>query len=502
MHQATPLTGTTDTTANAEIKEYQHFTYNEAKSAISGNINGDGSLVLNVYYTRDTYTIAIEVNNAKAGTVTGNGTYLFDKQITLTATTNAGYTFLGWYEGEAFINDATSLTFTVENDVSYTAKWFTHTDTKYIVNYYWQNIDDDDYTLHETVKLIGITDTEAIAEIKEYEHFTFNENESEIIGNINGDDSLVLGVYYTRNIYSLSIYESRGGVITKIGNYKYGKEIETKATPYLGYNFLGWYYNEEIISTEPYYTLAIDKNITAKFEEKEEMSNFSFTTNTSSCSITGILDETVTEITVPDYVTGIRKGVFAGCDSLTVIRVPFLDGKISTLFSADPPSSLKNITITGGAIAEDAFENCDNITSVILGDKVTDIGNTAFISCDNLKSVIIGNSVTSIGGAAFKNCYRLRTIIIGNSVTSIASEAFYDCSISDVFIPKSVTFIGYRAFLYCPLSKVTFEDTSNWYSVKYDNAGTHYSPINVEDSADVAEKMNAYWSVGYGFIKK
>ena len=232
------------------------------------------------------------------------------------------------------------------------------------------------------------------------------------------------------------------------------------------------------------------------------MSNFNFTSNTSSCSITGIKDKIVTKIIVPDYVTGISKGVFAGCNSLSVIGVPFLDGDLSTLFSADPPSSLKSITITGGAIAYGAFENCDNITSVILGDKVTTIEATAFLSCDELTSVIIGNGVTSIGGSAFKNCYRLSSITIGNSVTAIGDYAFYDCSIYNVFIPKSVTSIGYRAFLYCPLSMVTFEDTSNWYSVLSDNFGTHYNPIDVGNPEEIAKRMNDYFSVTHYFIKK
>ncbi|MBR6688176.1 MAG: leucine-rich repeat domain-containing protein, partial [Clostridia bacterium] len=48
--------------------------------------------------------------------------------------------------------------------------------------------------------------------------------------------------------------------------------------------------------------------------------------------------------------------------------------------------------------------------------------------CDSLTSVIIGDSVTSIGDGAFWNCYSLTSIVISDSVTSIGEKAFYGCS--------------------------------------------------------------------------
>ncbi|MBR2384256.1 MAG: InlB B-repeat-containing protein, partial [Clostridia bacterium] len=140
------LRGTTDTLATADIKEFDHFTFIEGESIISGNIDGDGSRVLVVKYTRDKYTISTARNNEKAGSVTGACTYKFDKEITLTAITNAGYTFLGWYEGEDLVCESEEFTFNAEKGVTYTATWFTHTDTEYKVEYYLQNLEDDNYT--------------------------------------------------------------------------------------------------------------------------------------------------------------------------------------------------------------------------------------------------------------------------------------------------------------------------------------------------------------------
>ncbi len=118
------LTGTTDTTATAEQKLFEHFTFIEHESNIlSGNINGNGNLVLKVYYTRDSYTVTTEVSNSKAGSVVEGGTYPYGTEITLTATTNSGYTFLGWYEGETFLTNEKEYSFTVTKNVDIVAMY-------------------------------------------------------------------------------------------------------------------------------------------------------------------------------------------------------------------------------------------------------------------------------------------------------------------------------------------------------------------------------------------
>ena len=62
-------------------------------------------------------------------------------------------------------------------------------------------------------------------------------------------------------------------------------------------------------------------------------------------------------------------------------------------------------------IAYRAFYKCDSLTSVVIGDSVTSIGEYAFFWCDSLISVVIGDSVTSIGEYAFDDCYKLVEVI-------------------------------------------------------------------------------------------
>ena len=89
---------------------------------------------------------------------------------------------------------------------------------------------------------------------------------------------------------------------------------------------------------------------------------------------------------------------------------------------------------TAALISDYAFYNYSSLTSVVIGNSITSIGNESFEGCDSLTSVVIGNGVTSIGNNAFVFCRSLTSIVIGSSVTSIGDSAFSNCdSLSKVY---------------------------------------------------------------------
>ena len=115
-------------------------------------------------------------------------------------------------------------------------------------------------------------------------------------------------------------------------------------------------------------------------------------------------------------------------------------------------TSLTSVTIPNSVtcIGRRAFKNCSSLTSVTIPNSVTSIGSGAFKNCSSLTSVTIPNSVMSIGDEAFSDCSGLTSITIPNSVTSIEEETFYGCtSLTSVTIPNSVTSIERYAFAYC-----------------------------------------------------
>ncbi|MBE6356270.1 MAG: hypothetical protein E7058_04055, partial [Lentisphaerae bacterium] len=64
-----------------------------------------------------------------------------------------------------------------------------------------------------------------------------------------------------------------------------------------------------------------------------------------------------------------------------------------------------------------------NITSIVIPDGVTTIGNRAFDDCRSLTSVTIPDSVTTIGDSAFSGCTSLTSVTIPDSVTTIGDGA-------------------------------------------------------------------------------
>ncbi len=74
--------------------------------------------------------IALAVNDNEAGTVDGVGKTVAGRQTTITANTNKGYTFVGWYNGTTLLSNKESYSFVITEemqDVTYTAKWTSYT---------------------------------------------------------------------------------------------------------------------------------------------------------------------------------------------------------------------------------------------------------------------------------------------------------------------------------------------------------------------------------------
>ena len=153
---------------------------------------------------------------------------------------------------------------------------------------------------------------------------------------------------------------------------------------------------------------------------------------------------------------------FIGCRSLTSLVIPDSVTNIGD-YAFSGFRSLTDIVIPDGvtSIGDCAFENCSSLSSVVIPDSVTSIGKCAFEGCRSLTDIVISDGVTSIGKCAFEGCCSLTDIVIPDGVTSIGECAFANCSsLTDIVIPDGVTSIGNDAFGGCSfLSSVVIPDS-------------------------------------------
>lgn len=237
--QTENLTGATGAAVEAVVQTipgYHEDTENES-AVKSGTIAADGTLVLRVYYVRDTYTLTFK----NAGEDDFVSTRRWGESITAPAltVTKPGYA-LSW---------SPALPETMpQSDSTYTAVWTAKGDIAYKVEHYQQNADDDGYTLHDTDPLTGATDAEVTAVARNYDHFVLNESAAGTVpsGVIAADGSLVLRLYYDRETLRVTFDAGEGGTLTDEAEktFRYGQTFSVTDPTRPDYHFIGWYLPE------------------------------------------------------------------------------------------------------------------------------------------------------------------------------------------------------------------------------------------------------------------
>ncbi len=107
---------------------------------------------------------------------------------------------------------------------------------KVVVNHHWQNVADDNYTLHETVETTAVTGTKLVDVHKSYEGFYNLLYEHPTVA---ADGSTIVDVYYDRYYYLMK-FELDGGYGIEPIYARYGAPIEIGTPTQAGYGFEGW----------------------------------------------------------------------------------------------------------------------------------------------------------------------------------------------------------------------------------------------------------------------
>ena len=231
-------------------KTFEGFTYSDADKDVV--VNSDGSTVVNVYYSRNsykvTYTYGDKMGNAVEHTVK-YGAALPEAPVF----TVVGYSFAGWDSDLASTMPA--------SDLIYVAKWTAGINTEFTVEHYYQNANDDGYTVVDTEIRYGTTESTVNGANykKNLAEAIFESAESKTV---NADGSTVIKIYYVRTSYTLTFtYGDKAGERVAY-TLRYGQSISyNPAFTVEGYVFAGW--DSEIPATMPGKDVTVNATWTA-----------------------------------------------------------------------------------------------------------------------------------------------------------------------------------------------------------------------------------------------
>lgn len=213
---------------------------------------------------KPTYTITTSAT--VGGTVSGAGTYEQGSSVTLTATPENGYLFVGWTENNEQISTDESFTFIVDRDRTLAANFVPITQSTYTINVSatagGTASGEGEYEEGSSVTLIATPESE-------YLFIGWTENGEQV----SSDESFTFVVEQDRTFvanfepisnptYTVQVISTQGGTVEGGGSYEKGTFIMVNAVPDNGYRFLYWEENGEQVSPVANVTFMVIRNRT------------------------------------------------------------------------------------------------------------------------------------------------------------------------------------------------------------------------------------------------
>ncbi|MFA6866447.1 MAG: leucine-rich repeat protein [Clostridia bacterium] len=218
----------------------------------------------------------------------------------------------------------------------------------------------------------------------------------------------VIHAYYYLNI---NLVDSESGN-TQI-NYDLNQSVESIAVGQKeNYDFYGWYYDASFTNKVVFPLQFVEnKTIYARWLQTTTNTDFTF----ADGEITG----------------------FTGSGTDLVLPYKYKN------------ASDEEVEIT--KIADSAFLNNTNITSISLPGTIVEIGESAFEGCTSLTTISYPdtNNVATINDRAFYNCRNINKFEFGKNLESIGTSVFFECSdLTDIDLSNTkLSIIGDSAFI-------------------------------------------------------
>lgn len=273
------LGGTTDKTVTAAAKDFPGFTFNKNISGTvqSGIVAGDGSLVLKLYYTRNSYTITFVADDIIDSELPASITKKYGDSLGVepeaTAAVGQGYDFAYWWDTDTNENNIFEFDTMPAKNVSLKPRWFPRGDTPYRVEYYMQDANGE-YVLEPglTEYKKGTTNTTVSAPRSDFDSKDYIAPAASNL-KIYRRGTTVVEYRYDRKKYTVT-YDATGGTIsgTPAKSLMWGaplpKDIEITRE---NFEFVGWY-RDRAMSGDPVAVMP-NENVTlyARWKLKDDL---------------------------------------------------------------------------------------------------------------------------------------------------------------------------------------------------------------------------------------
>ena len=499
------LTGTAGASITPSVKSYTGFT---SPSARTVTVAPDGSLVVDYYYTRNSYTITMVTNGGNTITAI---TQKYQSALTMPNATRSGYTFGGWFTNVDLTTAFISTTMPSSNTTVYA---------------YWTEENkpsDFSYSGSSTITISGYKGADTTVVVPSYIG-------GKLVKTVGGS-AFANKTTITKVVIPSSVATIESGVFAGCTS------LQELNVPFIGSSQdFGAAYTVQNSTTYPWttnasgvlsssnhgnstsseYSITATKDITIFFEYK--------TSSEANCDKLTILKngtqlaQTSGSTSYVDYSVQLNAGdiltfryskdasasLYDDCAYIRNIRACAAYSNFGYFFGTTEktgttavvqntttyyiPSSLRKVVSATSGIADYAFENCTmleeihvagadyigknafkNCTSLKrlnsttngvfnLPEEATEIREYAFYNCSQLVQITTGSDIKNIGQYAFSGCTALSkmnsttagSIIMLEGLESVGTYAFQNvANAKTVVVPSTVTSIGASAFSGC-----------------------------------------------------
>ncbi|MBR3427442.1 MAG: T9SS type A sorting domain-containing protein [Bacteroidales bacterium] len=351
------------------------FGYNKITYIATINITGGGTQY---------YNVSVMANPTNGGTVSGDGAYQLGQSCTVTATPNAGYTFVNWMENGNVVSTNAVYTFNVTGNHYLTAN-FQAQPQNYTVSVSANPTNGGTVSgggTYQQGQSCTVTATPATG-------FTFlrwTENGSQVSTNasytftVTGNRTLVAQFQALPQNYTISVSANptNGGTVSGGGTYQQGQQCTVHATANTGYTFTNWTENGNVVSTNANYSFTVTSNRTL-------VANFTAQTYTITATANPTNGGTVA-----------GGGTFNYGQSCTLTATPatgynFVRWTKNGLQVSTNANYTFNVTESAALVAQFQLQSCAVFTSAYPVEGGTTTGGGSYLYGDNVTVTATAN---------------------------------------------------------------------------------------------------------------